>query len=45
MDRMELACSMWFQKINFIGARTMFYLKERFGNMVNAYKAPEKMLR
>lgn len=44
MDRMESACSMWFQKINYIGARTMFYLKECFGTMVNAYEAPEKIL-
>lgn len=45
MDRKELACSMWFQKINYIGARTMFSLNERFGSMTKAYEAPEKNLR
>lgn len=45
MNREELACSMWFQKIHYIGARTMFVLKERFGSLAAAYGAPERALR
>ena len=45
MDRIELASCMWFQRINFIGARTLFQLKECFGNMQEAYNGTEKSLR
>lgn len=45
MDRAELACSMWFQKINLIGARTMFHLKDCFGSMAGAYEGQESKLR
>lgn len=45
MNREEAACSMWFQKINYIGARTMFLLKEQFGSLAAAYEASEKSLR
>lgn len=45
MDRTELACSMWFQKIHSIGARTMFRLQEAFGSMQEAYKGEERALR
>lgn len=45
MERVELACSAWFQKINSIGARTMFLLDEHFGSLQKAYEAPEKVLR
>ena len=45
MKREEVACSMWFQKINYIGARTMFLLREQFGSMAAAYEASEKSLR
>lgn len=45
MDREELAYSMWFQKINSIGARTMFHLKEVFGSMQEAYAGEERVLR
>lgn len=45
MDRKELACSMWFQKINYIGDKTMFLLKKHFGSLQEAYSASEKSLR
>ena len=45
MNRKELACSMWFQKINLIGARTMFHLKDCFGSMSGAYEGRESKLR
>lgn len=45
MEQYEAACSMWFQKINYIGARTMFLMKERFGSMAKAYEAPEEAIR
>ena len=45
MNREEAACSMWFQKINYIGARTMFLLREQFGSLAAAYEASEKSLR
>lgn len=45
MEQYETACSMWFQKINYIGARTMFLMKEQFGSMVKAYEAPEEAVR
>ena len=44
MDREELAYCMWFQKINSIGARSMFRLKETFGSMKEAYVGQERML-
>ncbi len=45
MDRLELACSVWFQHINYIGARTMFHLRETFGSMFLAYDGQESKLR
>ncbi len=39
MDRTEQAYSAWFQKINYIGAKTMFALKHHFGSMKEAYEA------
>ena len=44
MDRTETACSAWFQKINYIGAKTMFLLKEQFGSMKEAYNAKEELV-
>ena len=44
MEKQEKACSMWFQKINYVGAKTMFLMKERFGSLASAYEASEKSL-
>ena len=45
MDIEERACSMWFQKIHYVGDKTLFLLKEHFGSLKHAYKASEKELR
>lgn len=45
MDRKEIAAAAWFQKINYIGTRTMHHLQEHFGTLQNAYKGEEKELR
>lgn len=44
-DRWETACSMWFQQIEHIGAKTLFCLKERFKTMGQAYTAGEEAWR
>lgn len=44
MDRLEAASSMWFQKIDGIGSRTLFQLKECFGSLQAAYHGTEKEL-
>lgn len=43
-EDMEKACSMWFQRIQSIGARTMFRLREHCGSMAGACEASEKVL-
>ncbi len=45
MDRTETAYSAWLQKIPYIGSKTMFLLKERFGSLKGACKAPEAELK
>lgn len=45
MDRKELACCAWFQKINQIGSGTLFRMKEHFGTLSDAYEGQEKQLR
>ena len=45
MDRTEIACSAWFQKIEHFGAVTLFRLQEHFGTMFRAYEGQESMLR
>lgn len=42
MNRWETACSMWFQQIDHIGAKTLFSLRKRFGTMGQAYTASEQ---
>lgn len=44
MDRLEIASSMWFQKIEGIGAKTLFQLKENFGSLQAAYHGTQKEL-
>ena len=45
MDRQELAAGAWFQKINSIGSKTMYKLRERFGSLQEAYRGSEQELR
>lgn len=43
MDRWETACSMWFQRVEHIGSKTLFALKARFGTMGQAYMEKEEV--
>ncbi len=45
ISREELACRAWFQKIEGIGAVTLFRLSEQFGSMAAAYEASEERVK
>lgn len=45
MEREELAAGAWFQKINTIGSKTMYKLRDRFGSLQEAYLGSEQALR
>lgn len=45
LSREELACHVWFHKIEGIGTRTLFSLWEQFGSMITAYEGSEEVLK
>lgn len=45
ITREELACHAWFQKIEGIGAVTLFRLLDQFGSMLAAYEGSEEILK